>query len=78
MKKKREDYQQIAELALKTKNGNFNVRVLADLKAILSLMGELALVSKVGHNRQVFGPFRVIVSLEKKPVTEKRTKKRNQ
>lgn len=65
----------VADHKLKTV---FKIRFLVNTDALLLTMGPLALASKFGHNKQVYGPIKVEVRTEVKEIKEKRTRRKKQ
>jgi hypothetical protein len=54
----------------------FKLKFLVNTDALLLTMGPLAMASKFGHNKQVYGPIRVEVRVEKEQPKEKRTRRK--
>lgn len=77
-KKSREGLTIIGEVKTKSGSDSFKVKVLADLFQIIATQGLLATQSNFGHNRQVYGPFKVTVSVDKDQPKQKRAKKKKQ
>lgn len=56
----------------------FKLRFLVNTDALLLVMGPLAIASKYGSNKQVYGPIKVEVRTEVKETKEKRIRRKKQ
>ena len=58
----------------------FRIKVMVNTDALLLVMGPLALSSRFGHNKQVYGPLKVEVRVDSDPSEKlpkaKRTRKK--